>query len=97
MEDSPAFGAIVVEDDHPVLLDRLAVGFALGFALGGRAISADLTGLDDAIGELDVPFPGRQAAFRRGRVPCLLDAEHSRLPIHPKALPPGSGDNRVKA
>jgi len=76
MEDSPAFGAIVAEDDHPVLLDRLAVGFALGFALGGRAIFADLTGLDDAVGELDTPFPGRERAIGRGRVAGRSEGEH---------------------
>ncbi len=76
MEDSPAFGAIVAEDDHPVLLDRLAVGFALGFALGGRASFADLTGLDDAVGELDAPFPGRERAIGRGRVAGRSEDEH---------------------
>jgi hypothetical protein len=43
------FGAIVVEDDHDryVLVDRPAVGFALDFALEGRAVFVDRTRLDE--------------------------------------------------
>src|SRR6516162_7498235 len=69
-DGGPTFGAIVVESDHDraVLVDRLAVGFAIRFALRGRAVFADLTSLDDAVGELDAPFPGRERAFQRGRV-----------------------------
>src|SRR5262249_40996067 len=71
----PALGAIVFERDHDraVLEHGLPVRRTQGLDLGGR-ILVERTTLHDSVGELDLPFAGRQP-IGGGRPGWIADGE----------------------
>jgi predicted nucleic acid-binding protein len=54
-----------------------------GNAARCRAVFANLTALDDAVGELDAPFPDRQTALERGLAAGRCKGEHGQCMLPP--------------